>query len=873
MVSYSQTPLFPIQEATNSTSSLPASSNHANLAIVAENNEENDVYTILNNYRRSEKDYLVELKTLYSIVKSFDPVYNNYYDDSMEDITDEMVEERKEKNDSFKELVSSLILKHKEVSELLKLPKLDAILLNLVTWSDGMVEMYTKYIEFYKLDVSQCKTEIKIRRRPLIRIRYLSDFFKSLKEAIILMGEKPYTAFVLSSFEVLTFKLTKCLNYSKKTDDLEKHKCGNELYTTNAKDVIKLTPVLADVRQSQLDQEYFCDLHYINQTTTLEFLNITVVTLKNTPIDQIAILQRDTFGKHLLFSPLRKNEFTVKVKNGMMGTSLEFQHTILKDQLKICFLFNKNTNPELSSVLLRLFPKYVPSAAYNIPKFGLGIRMGKDENEITKNSPQKSNQLDVEKPSQQYKTHMTIIDVQKEKENDIESTEVKNNTKNNNNNNNTPLYHKFLPNDISHGSQCNFKQTYNLIDAPEQLKKESDLSRKLLIQVATGDVSDEESDVDEVQSVVSSDCDHDSAIGLKNRLSTLSNELKTLNKSVEPVSANKTTKAINLDKYQNSLQSNDKSKRKSIFGALSGLLSRKQNKPQHKVNSNSNNIIKSKISDSNISLRSMSSIVSSNNDMNLQNVLKQAQHQVLPSAEVSLWNVSSWTKNKTLNLSLFNICENKFYVGFYENHHENPLLLLELDQSTDCIFNTIDIHLKARNLKGNEITVMIKPLDRRDMKVIGNALVNPELFETIVKNSSSVSSDLSTVTQLSRESVATSMTVITDKGNDHDVQIETDTGKKTKFNGWSGVGDLKLIMSSKRLVDLNRCVVVVERNGNDIMFDLTGFEFGNIEVKVDPKCIRIDENNGVYINGGVKGVYLLVLDSSKDVESFESGIF
>lgn len=877
-----QTPLFPIQEAVSSASSLPANSNHKSLPMVIENDEEHKLHNILHNYQQSEREYLVELKTLYSIVKNFDPVYNNYYDGSMDDITDEMVEERREKNERFKKLVSQMISKHTEMGEILKLPQTDTILMTLTNWSDGITEIYTNYIGFYKLDVSQCKTEIKIRRRPLIRIRYLNDLFKSLKEIIILMGEKPYTASVLSSFEILIFRLTKCLELSKEKDDFEKKKCENELYTINAKDIVHLTPVFADVRQSHLNKEYLCDMHYVSQSTTLNFMNISVVTLKDTTIDQLVILQRDTFGKHLLFAPLRKNEFTLQMTNEISGKSLVFSHSVLKDQLKICFTFNKNTNPELSSVLLGYFPKYVPSAIYNIPDFGLGVRLGKDAKDITKSVEKKVIPVDENKELKETQALVPVPNVQEKKTEDIKFKEMSTNT-NENNNNNTPLYLKFASNDNLVGSQSNSKHAYNLINKPLELKKESELSKRVLHQIASGDVSDEENDADEVESIISTECTQGLCIEPIQRHPTLPDEpvVSAIKEEkttplVEATSANKPLKTINIEKYQNSLQVNVKPKRKSIFGAFSNLLSKKQSKVQQNANANANTNTSTneKPCVSNISLQSMSSVLSLNDDAKVETILNQATSKKLPSAAVALWNNCNWTKSKNLNLSLHSIANTKFYIGFDETGNEKPLLLLQLDESTDCMFNTVDIHLKTKNMQGNDVTASIRPLDRHDMKIIGNALVNPELCENIVNNSFSVSSDLSTASQVSKETTATSIESDTEKvATAVDVENAKEEKVVERCKTWAGVGDLKLIMNSRKLENLNRCVVNVKNIEKNVVFDLTGFEFGNIELKVDSNQIKIIENNGILINGRKQGVYLLSLDSIEDIRNFRSCVY
>lgn len=384
MPSYITTPLFPIQEAVNSEMSLPQSKSKRQQVQIYSDSEassSNEINMLMDSYRKSEYEYNIELQVLKSIAKNFNPIYNNYYDSSLDDITNEMVKERQNENGKFMKIVQNLIIKHKQLYEALNTSKdkLETLLINISQWGLDIDRLYSSYLQYYKLDMNQPKTEIKIRRRPLIRIRYLNMFFKSLKNIVIQMTAKPYIAELISNFEVITFKLTKLLEEARIVDEKQRSKCENFVHTYTAKDVIQLRSVCVSLDQDSFKSNiYNCNLHYINssQNATLNFLKINVIFIE--ALSSIAIVRNESSGKSLLFAPIKKHEFRfLKSNDDSNGRSLLFNHSLLKKDVQLCFTFDSKLQPDFESKLMDIFPLPVnlPTETYKPITAGLGIKV------------------------------------------------------------------------------------------------------------------------------------------------------------------------------------------------------------------------------------------------------------------------------------------------------------------------------------------------------------------------------------------------------------------------------------------------------------------------------------------------------------------
>lgn len=441
------TTLFPIQEAANSECSLAPTStvSIANPLVAA--------------YAVSESQYRDELQILSSIVRSFDPVYDNYYDDSLDDVTNEMVAVRKQRNNQFLHIVTSLREKHIELSRIF-LYTMEELLVGFAKWALDINTFYESYLEYYKLDLNQCKSEIKIRRRPLVRIKHLLNFTTSLKLLVAQSTPQHYTPELISDLEIITYKLSKTLQESNNLDANEREKCELHVNIIHAKDIVQLKPICVDVSSSIFSgAAIIADVHYVNnlEQTSLSFMNMEVYIAS----EKFCMVERDTLGKSLLFAPLRRNEFTLIDKDKLL-----FHHTIHSD-IQLCFSIRGD--PSLADILIDYFPSKTDSYQYSTPSFGLGFQ-----------------DAEIKTPQSQSPAHSRTSSV--------ESTEpLELNTSN------IPLYKlKFASS--SPAIATSLHPVQYIQDRP-QMDRETELSKSFLTSIANDEDSDDEDN--DAESIIS----------------------------------------------------------------------------------------------------------------------------------------------------------------------------------------------------------------------------------------------------------------------------------------------------------------------------------------------------------------------------------
>ena len=212
-----------------------------------------------------------------------------------------------------------------------------------------------------------------------------------------------------------------------------------------------------------------------------------------------------------------------------------------------------------------------------------------------------------------------------------------------------------------------------------------------------------------------------------------------------------------------------------------------------------------------------------------------------------------------------------------------PILLIKINENTDCTFNIIDIHVTTESYKGNNLTIMIKPSNRQDMRIISNVLVNPDIIDSLlVNNNESYDSEVSYQSDKmmlpkmdsfsSIESEIEIDNVNNGKGNEFQYEEQSYATKH-----WTSVASLKKIENDV-VIDLNRCVLSVENKGNNsICIDLTGFEFGNIELNICKEQIDKIQLREVLVkrneNEADSSDYILNFDSISDVNLFYECIY
>lgn len=953
MPSYVTTPLFSIQEAVNSATSLPQTpSIHPDVTLTprvlpGRGNIANDLVSLVEKYRKSEREYLMELQVLESIVKSFDPVYNNYFDSSLEDITNEMVKQRKEKNLNLHALVRKMLLKHQQLDQMLHLADYHTMLVRISEWGIDVNRIYLEYLQCYKLDINQPKTEVKTRRRPLIRIRYLNNFIKSLKSMVIQMDEQPYSAELLSNIEVIIFKLSECLEQARTLDESERKKWENFVHVSSAKDIVLLRSVCVSMGQESFSCiPHLCHLHYSNksQKAELDFPNIEVQFVNNFQNKGIAIIQKDFSGKNLLFAPIKQKELRyAKTTNNAEGKSLHFNHSLMNDGVELCFTFDPTEDMALENELMQLFPQSINTAALKPLTLGLGISI-QDENQqkqesITihqdyekpinatgvpafKNqdefeevdleniSPVESNKSDLVIPPRKsssvplsklkYSSNMSNISVSKylgslTSTNEAPSSSIARNREKQEQLSREIMYKIVQDESSDDESILSVTEGLNFLPIdkmPTPQKKEPIANEAIEPNGCSVPTAPTSSDVSSafvsVPAPISVSALTSASVSVPASLSvSASTSASTLNSEM------KSQKSINVEKYHHSLQhfttERKKTKHQSIFGSLTSFLSKKSSKkPAIVPQQVENNFVKPRQVSPTKSVHSITSVVDDKStDQDLINILSDSGciTRQLPNAKVSLWSRNSWTKVKDVKLAVHSINGDKdFYLGVYDSMSKSgsnntissiptsssrvkdvdslPILLLKLTSDTDCMFNTIDIHVRTTNHRNEPLTVLIRPSNSFGMKIIGNALVCPDAID-LVMNSSSCDSELSKNSELTRGTSVSSI--------ESEVVAE-EPAQEQMSKSWSGMGSIKMIEASGRLKDLNRCVFSIDkRHDEQVLIDLTGFDFGNIELRVSKEQIKEVSDLQVMVKG--ERSYVLTFDSNEDVEMFYECVY
>lgn len=927
MPSYVATSLFPIKEALNSSSSLQDINNDIEIQhpshasnLGNDNYEEDKLILLIHNYKNSESDYRVELKLLKSIITSFNPVYNDYFDDSLNDITDEMISIRQEKNDSFMKIVENLILSHDELNNILSITSLDTLLIKLSNWGINIVQWYMNYIDFYKLNIYESKIEIKTKRRPMIRVKYLNNFFKNLKNIIIHLQEREHSANVLSNLEIIHFKLSKCLEKARIADESEKNKWDNHIILSNCKDIITFKNVGAQLKNSDLQSQVFnCKFQYYNNTKNikLNFDNIILNFLKND--NQFVIFKKDNFGKVLLFCPLKHSDFYfVNQINDKNGLSLLFSNSMDSNNIQLTFTLTGRQS-ELKSKLLEFFPERSKfSFKHNKASFGLGISIeSKQENTDKKiignyqNNSTPSFGLQISIPKQPLQSisesdlniknnnsNNIITNTNTNKSKHIYKQEIEKNLKNidekekekptqisNKRSSNIPLYKLQYQNSMTNITNDSFNFEHSINDDKSNNlifdeNKQKEISMKFIHSVANNISSDDESFTeDESYDVIGKINDNEPIT-----LSIEKIEPETIPKIISQVDKPAVKKQFSFDKYKNSLSSSQlnlqlpdksqikqkqKKKTSSIFGAFTNLLSKNSIKPQKIENNLADN---SKQVSPTESLNSISSvIIDKSKEMEIITLNPDCKSINLKNAKISLWAKNNWTKSKDMKLVIHQLYDT-YYLGCYDK--QSIVFLLKLDNETDCMFNTIDIHLKTLSYCNNRLTILIRPINKDDMKLIGNAIICPDTIKNVINNSDSYESKLSNMTNKSNKSNNSSVESFEEinKNEKQDI-LNSDEYKEEEYisKNWTGVGDLHLIdkKNSNQLKDLNRCVFNVDKKRDYICIDLTGFEFGNIVLKVAQNEIKNYNTEKLQVLIKSEESYILTFDSLDELELFE----
>lgn len=365
MVYYLSTPLFSIQEAAKSEASLSAS-----VQVYQDRTKtlEERYLALTADFKRSETIYREDIRALYGVLGMFDPVYNTYFDNSYEDITDEMVAQRKSQNLALKQTVKDIALHHRYLYDYLHDVDAERALCSIAKWVLRANELYANYLSVYRVDPNHSKAENHLRRHPVKKLHDLHDFISALKELVFHLQATPSTASLISNLEIGLHQLKKSVDQAAQLSVPDR-----DIAVENAKDVSMLKPVSVALSTDNLDFEngFKCKLFYFHkiQSVSMNFEQVEVALVKGSKYKQLALLELGPNGRTLIFAPIGEKQF--KFVHKVDNNTIQFDN--YGDDAQLFFTADQNTNSSLWDLLMEMFPpnqKFVPHNKHN----GLGIQ-------------------------------------------------------------------------------------------------------------------------------------------------------------------------------------------------------------------------------------------------------------------------------------------------------------------------------------------------------------------------------------------------------------------------------------------------------------------------------------------------------------------
>ncbi|GME85898.1 unnamed protein product [Ambrosiozyma monospora] len=292
------------------------------------------IQNLINDLYNSELTYLSDLHSLHSLIYQFDYKYDSYYDDSNDDISDQLIHQRKQQNTQMLTIIDKLIKLHDSLQSILvpgsqhshpqcqsQLQQLlfdfdfDLVQVKLSKWLIFTVRHYAQYVDLYRLNFSQSSTEVRLRRKPLIRIRYLLKFTQKWKQLLNFQTTTTqYTSDLLSNLEIASHKLSKILNDARAQDEEQRSKISKHLHFNSCKSIETFQNVACcSFDLSWVSAVFDSQLFYKNDELDclLNLSNVQIMFLRNEKfgdLQSMALLKVEDAGKSLIFPPLKSGE-------------------------------------------------------------------------------------------------------------------------------------------------------------------------------------------------------------------------------------------------------------------------------------------------------------------------------------------------------------------------------------------------------------------------------------------------------------------------------------------------------------------------------------------------------------------------------------
>ncbi|KAI0462252.1 hypothetical protein LJB42_004340 [Komagataella kurtzmanii] len=130
---------------------------------------------------KTEAEYLSHLRGLEECCKLNVVKDSRLFDQG---VRDQQMEQQLEKGKKLHEVTLQLLRKHEDLQLCLEQTRsqIDLQLSSFLDWLNEMLKVYSSYIQWFHQDTHQLASEAHLKRRPLVRIRYLQKFISKLSE-------------------------------------------------------------------------------------------------------------------------------------------------------------------------------------------------------------------------------------------------------------------------------------------------------------------------------------------------------------------------------------------------------------------------------------------------------------------------------------------------------------------------------------------------------------------------------------------------------------------------------------------------------------------------------------------------------------------
>ncbi|VEU23071.1 DEKNAAC104275 [Brettanomyces naardenensis] len=414
MPSYSATPLFSIQEIVQSEEnrssqiyedhSFVTPSSSQNFSISGTSSPVDSSYkfaTQLMEFKTSEIQYIDDLKVLLTILDSFDSHFDNYFDGSHEDDDCYLQRTRELKNSKLIDIVKSLLHQHEKLGQILDNDSdLGVFLLEFSRWSLNVHPFYSSYMELYRLDIGAARTEVELRRVPLVQLLRISRLLEVAKRSIYYCLDSQSQMKLqdlVSNLELASQRFSKALQLSRSMDHRERERILSLVNFSSVKSLTGLLPVCSNIDFGSTKEVFSSELFYKNDklATAVNFQKTEMVFLESKS-PSLALVKVEENGKTLLFPPLRQGEL-VFCKEVERSVYL-LKHCLSKDVELYITVSEKDPQRSLSAKqkLMEMFPTKKglrDSQTYSSTKLdGLGISLKNktddvQEMDVDSNSP------------------------------------------------------------------------------------------------------------------------------------------------------------------------------------------------------------------------------------------------------------------------------------------------------------------------------------------------------------------------------------------------------------------------------------------------------------------------------------------------------